>query len=294
MVDWRHWHNEPFLVGGIVLIGWLWAILAGPFRERLIARANLISPGSPHDQPSVFPRGHAIRFYLALVIFYLAVGSPMDQIGERFLFSVHMLQHQLLIYPAGILFLLGIPSWMMDAAFSRNATSPVGHRRARGPAVLRFLAHPVICAIVYTLIISLWHMPYFYDWALRNKVVHVLEHLMFFGAALFYWWPMLSPSRVLPPISHPAQMLYFLAVLIGMTPLFAYITFSEDILYPTYEYAPRLVAEFTAASDQLLAGVSMKIIGMLVALGAIGVSFYRWHERDRAMPRSGIRMTNDE
>ncbi len=264
MIDWRHWHNEPYLVGGLVLVGWLWAIFAGPLRARIAPAEN-------------FPRGHAWRFYASLVIFYLAVGSPLDQIGERFLFSAHMFQHQLLIYPAAILFLLGIPSWIIDLPFK-------AHARSR---LLRFLTHPLICGIVYTLVISLWHMPYLYDWALRDKVVHVLEHLMFFGAAIFYWWPMLSPSKVFPPISYAAQMLYFLAVLIGMTPVFAYITFSDDILYPTYEYAPRLVAGFSAASDQLLAGAGMKIVGMCVALAAIGVSFYRWHEASQ--PRSAKR-----
>jgi putative membrane protein len=89
---------------------------------------------------------------------------------------------------------------------------------------------------------------------------------------------MLSPSREFPPISHAAQILYFLAILIGMTPVFAYITFSSDILYPTYEFAPRIIADFSPADDQLLAGVSMKIVGMFVALGAVAVSFYRWHQ----------------
>jgi putative membrane protein len=258
MIDWRHWHNEPYLVGGLVLAGWLWAMCAGPLRSRF-------APGEP------FPGGHAWRFYASLVIFYFAVGSPMDQIGERFLFSVHMLQHQLLVYPAAILFLLGLPRWMID---------PTLHA-LRCPRLLRFVTHPLICGLVYTLVISLWHMPYLYDWALRDKVVHVVEHLMFFGAAVFYWWPMLSPSRLFPPISCAAQILYFFAILIGMTPVFAYITFSQDILYPTYEYAPRLFADFSAASDQLLAGVGMKIVGMLVALAAIGVSFHRWHEADQ-------------
>ena len=77
--------------------------------------------------------------------------------------------------------------------------------------------------------------------------VHVGEHVMFFGAALFYWWPMLSPSRALPPSTYAAQMVYFFSVLILMTPVFAYITFSEDILYPTYEYAPRLFPNFSAS-----------------------------------------------
>ncbi len=270
MIDWRHWHNEPYLVGGLVLAGWLWAILAGPLRSGLTLRAGL-----PAETP--FPRGHAWRFYSALFIFYLAVGSPLDQIGERFLFSAHMLQHQLLVYPAAILFLLGLPSWMADAVFNR-AARPQGIANPPGASpVLRFLFNPVVCGIIYTLVISLWHRPDLYDLALRNKTVHVLEHLTFFAAALLYWWPMLSPSRVLPPISYGAQMLYFLGVLIAMTPLFAYITFSQDILYPTYEYAPRIIADFSPADDQLLAGVSMKLVGMFVALAAVGVSFFRWY-----------------
>jgi putative membrane protein len=265
MIDWFHWHNEPYLVGGLVVVGWLWAILAGPLRAR-------IAPGEP------FPRGAAWRFYSALVVFYLAVGSPLDQIGERFLFSAHMLQHQLLVYPAAILFLLGIPHWMADAFISRT--------RRRG--LLRFLTHPLICGIFYSLVVSLWHMPYLYDLALQSKAVHVLEHLMFFGSALFYWWPVLSPSRLLPPVSHAAQILYLLAVVIAMTPVFAYITFSQDVLYPTYEFAPRIIAGFSAADDQLLAGASMKIVGMLVALGAVAVSFYRWYaagQSQEAEPR---------
>jgi putative membrane protein len=255
MIDWRHWHNEPYLVGGLVLIGWLWAICAGPLRGR-------IAPGEP------FPWGHAWRFYLALAIFYLAVGSPLDQIGERFLFSAHMLQHQLLMYPAAILFLLGLPHWMVDSALKTVGL----------PHLVRLVTRPLMCGLIFTLVISLWHMPYFYDWALRDKVVHVVEHLMFFGASVFYWWPMLSPSKTYPAISHAAQILYFLGALIGMTPVFAYITFSTDILYPTYEYAPRLIADFSPADDQLLAGAGMKIVGMFVALGAVGVSFYRWYE----------------
>ena len=77
-------------------------------------------------------------------------------------------------------------------------------------------------------------------------------------------------------------MLYMLAVLIGMTPVFAYITFSNDILYPTYEYAPRIFANFTAGEDQLLAGVAMKTVGLAVALTSFGVSFFRWSHATHA------------
>ena len=72
-----------------------------------------------------------------------------------------------------------------------------------------------------------------------------------------------------------------LGVLIAMTPVFAYITFSQDILYPTYEFAPLLFANFSPADDQLLAGVMMKIVGMTVALGAFAISFYRWYRETK-------------
>ncbi len=262
MIDWRHWHNEPYLVGGLVFLGWLYALLSGPFRTRL-------APGT------AYPRGQAVQFYFALLIFYLAVGSPLDQIGERFLFSVHMLQHQLLIYPAAILFLRGLPAWMIDPVLARP--------NLRGP--LRLLTHPLVACLVYTLIISLWHAPVAYDWALQDKTVHVIEHLMFFAAGLLYWWPVLSPSRVFPPIPYGGRMIYLFGVLIAMTPVFAYITFSQDILYPTYEYAPRLIKNFSAAEDQLLAGVSMKLMGLTVALTAFGVCFFHWSAVNQAAPK---------
>lgn len=258
MIDWRHWHNEPWLIGGLVALGWLWAVLAGPWRLRL-------APGTS------FPRGHAIRFYASLFVFYLAVGSPLDQIAERFLFSAHMLQHQLLVYPAAILFMLGLPAWMVDPVLSRPAV--------RAP--LRVLLHPLPCALIYTLIIGVWHAPTLYDLALRNKLVHVAEHILFFVAALFYWWPILSPSRVLPRSNPGVQMLFLVGATITMTPVFAYITFSQDILYPTYEFAPRILPDFSAADDQLLAGVMMKIIGMIVSFTAFGLAFFRWYQEKK-------------
>jgi putative membrane protein len=284
MIDWTHWHNEPFLTGGLIFLGWLYAILTGPLRGKLTSNKDQASgsdlPGSEPIQVSghrsqvslpPYPWRQAIKFYSALVIFYLAVGSPLDQVGERYLLSAHMLQHQLIIYPAAVLFLLGLPDWVVRPVTGRPALRPL----------LTVLTNPIICGVIYTAVLSVWHLPSLYDLALQNRLVHIAEHFMFFGSALIYWWPQLSPSREFPPARYPTQMLYQVAVIIAMTPVFAYITFSSDVLYPTYEYAPRIVllgVSLTAASDQLLAGAMMKLIGMGVALFAFGVSFYRWYQ----------------
>lgn len=256
MIDWTHWHNEPFLIGGLIFLGWLFAILTGPLRERL-------APGAP------YPRGHAFRFYSALVCFYLAVGSPLDQFAERFLLSAHMLQHQLIIYPAAILFLLGLPDWVVHPVTGQPALRPLLH----------LLTRPVVCGTIYTVVLTVWHLPAFYDLALRNRGIHIAEHFLMFGAALFHWWPLYSPAREFPPARYATQMIYLVAVIIAMTPVFAYITFSSDVLYPTYEFAPRITS-LTAASDQLLAGVMMKLGGMSVSMIAFGICFYRWYQAD--------------
>lgn len=256
MIDWTHWHNEPFLIGGLILLGWLYAILTGPLRNRF-------APDTP------YPRSHAAKFYGALVVFYLAVGSPLDQAGERFLLSAHMLQHQLIIYPAAILFLLGLPEWLVR----RVTAAPQLH------GLLQLFTRPIICGVIYCVVVSCWHFPFLYDWALQNRTVHIVEHFSFFGAALFLWWPICSPSREFPPTKYAWQMFYYVGITLGMTPVFAYITFSTDILYPTYEFAPRLIANFSPMDDQLLAGSMMKLGGMLVMMGAFAISFYKWYRQ---------------
>jgi len=253
MIDWRHWHNEPYLIGGLIVAGWLYALLTGPLRARL-------SPNSS------YPHSHAVRFYLALFVFYLAVGSPLDQAGERFLLSAHMIQHQLLIYVAAVLFLTGLPVWLVQPITRTPTLRPL----------LRLLTHPVICGLVYTLVLSLWHAPGLYDAALRDKIIHVLEHLMFFGAALFFWWPILSPSPEYPPSSYAGRIIYLFAVTIGMTPVFVFIAFSDNVLYPTYEYAPRLFAALGPMEDQLLGAAIMKTGSLGMTLLVIAQCFYRW------------------
>ena len=258
MIDWRHWHNEPFLVGGLILLAWFYAVVTGPWRDRVAPSAR-------------FERGKAWCFHGSLVIFYVAVGSPLDQIGERFLLSAHMLQHQLLIYPSAVLFLLGIPGWLADWLLGAPAL--------RG--VFRILGGSVMCGAIYVLTMSVWHVPALYEWALENKLVHVVEHFMFFGAALALWWPFFSPSREFPPASHAVQMMYLVAITIAMTPVFAYITFSQDPLYPTYEYAPRVIAGLSPSDDQIVAGALMKLGGMLVSFVAFSWAFYRWYGEER-------------
>ncbi|HVU36330.1 MAG TPA: cytochrome c oxidase assembly protein [Opitutaceae bacterium] len=260
MIDWHNWLNEPILVAGIAFVGVLWAVLAGPCRQRLAQRANV--------GPVPFPTAAAVKFYASLLILYVAVGTPLNQIAEAYLLSVHMFQHLLVIYPAAILFLLGLPYWMTDPVLAHPAVN----------GLARFFTRPVVCALVFLIVFGLWHAPWLFNAALDNELIHIVEHVMFFGAAALYWWPLYSRSRILPPRGYATQMLYLLAVVIGMMPIHAYITFSNDIIYPTYATAPRLFPKFTPADDQLLAGVAMQMAIIIMSMIAFTVAFYHWYQ----------------
>ena len=256
LIDWRHWHNEPYLIGGLVLLAWSYALLTGPLREKLIPGATT-------------PGWRAWSYYGSLVLFYLAVGSPFDQLGERFLFSAHMAQHIVLIYPCAILWLVGLPPWLVD-------------RFARLPLLKQtgwFFTRPVVAGIIYVMIQSVWHLPALYDLALQNRFVHVLEHVTFFASAVLFWWPILADSKHWTTITYGSQMIYLFAVAVGLTPLFVAVTFSSEILYPTYEFAPRIIEGFGPMDDQLLAGAIMKLSNVLITFLAFCFVFLRWYRQ---------------
>jgi len=75
-------------------------------------------------------------------------------------------------------------------------------------------------------------------------------------------------------------------VVIAMTPVFAFIAFSSDFLYPTYEYAPRLFANFGPAEDQLMGAVIMKMGGMGVTFIVFVIAFYKWYQASEVRPAS--------
>jgi putative membrane protein len=150
-----HWHTEPLLLLLIVGVVWGYALITGPYRESLA------------PQLTRYPAKSSISFYLGVFFAYLAVGSPLDQIGESFLFSAHMMQHMLLIYVSAPLIVLGLPSELTDPFLLNNP---------RFKKILGFLVHPLSAGILFNLSFSFWHFPELYDAALSSRPLHIVEH----------------------------------------------------------------------------------------------------------------------
>ena len=258
-VNFSHWHTEPALIGGLLLVGWLYAIVVGPYREK-------IHPGLPYSGK------HAFWFSTGLLSFYLAVGSPLDPLGENFLFFAHMIQHNVLMYVSPLFLLLGLPQPLVDKCLETN---PFFEK------ILGFFVHPIVAGLLFTLVFSFWHFGVFYEAAIKDKTLHMAEHLSMFFTSVAMWWPICAPSKRLPPLRYGPQMLYILALMLGQTPIFAALTFSEEVLYETYFYAERIM-NLTPLEDQRTGGVLMKLANMAVSVGVLSSIFYRWSSRQEA------------
>jgi putative membrane protein len=115
------------------------------------------------------PRGAGARqlipFIAAILVMLTALVSPLDGLGEDYLFSAHMVQHLLLGDIAPLLILLSLSRVMMRPLTRRLQAL----ERALGP-----LAHPATALVLWLGLVYLWHVPALYDAALEHAPVHAL------------------------------------------------------------------------------------------------------------------------
>src|SRR6185312_16401994 len=174
------WNDEPWLAALLAAS----AILYGAGVARLWRRAG-VGRG--------ITRGAVARFVLGWLALVLALVSPLDALGET-LFSVHMVQHELLMVVAAPLLVLGRPL----EAWAWSLPSPVvqalaGIGRARGLRPLwAAMTEPVGAWCLHALALWAWHAPVLFDAALADERIHIAQHASFLGTALLLWWAVLG------------------------------------------------------------------------------------------------------
>ena len=98
-------------------------------------------------------------------------------------------------------------------------------------------------------------------------------------AALVMWWPIVSPLPEMPPLPAPGQMLYLFFQSLAPTIPASFLTFGSHPLYPIYETFPRIWG-IGALTDQLIAGLIMKLVGGAILWTVIATVFFHWHHQE--------------
>jgi len=257
-VEWLDWHLHPDVVLLCV------ALLGAYFYAINVLRPWLSDAGRvKHSQ---------IALYLCGVLaIFIATGTPIHDLSEQYLLSVHMLQHLLLTLVAPPLLIAGVPSWLWRAMLGGKHVLPVA----------RIVLHPLVTFGVFNFLIVVTHLPFVVDYALREHSFHFFVHAALVGSALMMWWPVVGGIEGAPRLTYPYQMAYLFVQSLLPAVIASFITFSQSPVYEFYAQAPRIWG-ISAVEDQQIAGGIMKMTGTLILWSFIGVAFFKWYAKEEA------------
>jgi cytochrome c oxidase assembly factor CtaG len=242
------WTFDPLQLAPIVIAGALYGRRA----------ATLARRGRP------VPALRLISFAAGLLALALALVSPIDTIGEERLFSVHMAQHLLIGDLAPLLVALGLSRQLVRPAL---AVSWLGRARA--------LTHPLVALPLWAADLLVWHIPSLYDAALRNDVVHALEHVCFFSGGLLLWTTLIGLLPGPRWFGRGARLLALAFVWSVGGALANVFLWSDRAFYPPYVHAARTWG-LTPLADQRAGGGVMLLEMMLVGVVVFVLTGLDW------------------
>jgi putative membrane protein len=275
------WDFQPSVVGGCLALLALYAV-AWRRTARLPRAAACAAPRSaalpgnvPCEQERPGLRYRPPLFVAGVLVLLLALVSPLDTLGDTYLFSAHMAQHMLLLQVVPPLLLLGMPSRL----WRRIVAWPPADR------LERFLGRPLLAWPIGVITLWAWHAPALYNAALGNENLHTFQHLTFLVAATIFWWPVVAPLRERRRLPSWAAVGYLMLGALSSSILGIILTFSPADIYPGYLHPvdslgilPLVWGQWglTPAADERLGGGLMWVAGGLIYLLAIVLTVARW------------------
>ncbi|MCX6370990.1 MAG: cytochrome c oxidase assembly protein, partial [Solirubrobacterales bacterium] len=187
-----------------------------------------------------------------LVLIVIAVASPIGSIAED-LFSVHMVEHLMLGDIATLLIVLGVTAPLL---------APV--LQLPGFDRLRIFINPAVAFVLWAINLYLWHLPLFHEAAVRDELIHVVQHATFVFFGINIWMALLGPLPKPAWFGTSAQFAYIIAVRLTGAVLGNVLIFG-DVFYRVYD--PGLADwNVGAASDQAMAGGIMMLEGSVLTI----------------------------
>jgi putative membrane protein len=241
------WTLEPLQLAPIVMIAVAYGV-----RARTLSRRGQPVPG-----------WRIALFALGVALLVLAVASPIATIGEEELFSFHMAQHLLIGDLAPLCLLAGL-------------TGPLLRPILALPGVmrLRVFSNPFVALPLWTVNLVVWHLPFFYEAAVRHSAVHALEHISFFSAGIVLWLPVLETLPAPEWFGTGPKLGYILVVRLVATIIGNVFIWGGSPFYDVYDTGDDYLG-LSANADQGLAGSLMMLEGSIVTVVALAWLFLR-------------------
>lgn len=256
----RHWSFDPVLALPLVALCVLY--VAG------VRRVDSTTPAKP------WPRRYTVSFFAGIAVMWTVVLGPFGVYDDTF-FWAHMIQHIALMMLVAPLLLLGAPVLLLLRASSRAVRRRWIIPVLRSRLVL-WLTKPVVGWVIFAGVLLGTHFSPFYEWSLEHPLVHrFVEHPLYLGAALIYYYPLLSvnPGPRTVPYSLRVVSLFTMMFPETMSGFFIYAT--NYVMYPYYATVDRPFGP-GPIPDQQLGGALMWSGSMIIDSVWVTVAACDW------------------
>jgi putative copper resistance protein D len=228
--------------------------------------------------------GHWLFYFLGLAMLFIALGSPLDPIGDDRLLLAHMLQHVLLADLAPPLLILGLRAPVLPLGMPRPVLKRFARRGTLG-RVWGFLTKPYVAIPAWVAATLVWAIPSVFDYSTQHNLIHDLEHATLFYTGFALWWLIIAPLPSDRRQTGMVRLAYLGFSRLASAAVCLPLTFLSHTEYSLYTSAPRSYG-ISAIADQHLAGASMCLIEFLVfgiAVAAVFIDALVREERAQAI-----------
>jgi putative membrane protein len=213
-------------------------------------------------------RGQITLFCSVIALLFLTLVSPLNGLGNDYLFSAHILQAFILSTVCPPLLLLSLPDWLLSPLFRAGPL----RRLMRGYLFL------LLATLLFNATFLLWLVPSLYDIAIRHTPLHDAQSLLFLLTGVLNWWPLITPAHNAPRWPHPLQLLYLFLDGIPLGLVSVTLFFITYMPYTVYLSAPRLWG-MSVGADLQLGSIILYVPGLLLDLTVLSMVFFKWLAR---------------
>ena len=207
-------------------------------------------------------RAERVAFWAGWTAVVVALSPPIDGAAAA-AFSVHMVQHELLMLVGAPLMIAGRPivPWLWALPERWRHLAGAGLQAGAVGRAWSWLTLPVVAWGLHGAVIWIWHAPVLYEAAVEREAVHALQHATFVATAVLFWWGLVYGRY--GRAAYGASALYVFTTMMHTGVLGALFALSTAPYYGIYRERAA-AAGVDAVADQQLAGVYMWIPGGII------------------------------
>jgi putative membrane protein len=204
-------------------------------------------------------RAQTVTAAAGLALVFFAFFTELQHFALHTFLWAHLLQNVVLAEWAPALLVLAVPAALAA--------------RAGGFVLFR----PLVAMPLWIGTYLVWHLPWVYDYALRqpHSLLH-FEHLMYLTAGVAMWWPVIHGT-----FSAGAKAAYLFSAFVLASPLGLLLALIPRPVYAFYAHAPRTWGPRPLV-DQQIAGVTMAVEQAIVFFGVFAYFLLRFLREEEA------------